>query len=66
MGDYTQKQITFFYKKLEQPLGDLMMLAAENPQGSSFTPARKMRIGMGAVTLAQHHIMLRQTSSDYS
>lgn len=39
MGDYIQEEITAFYKKLEQPLGDLIMLAAKNPQGSPFTPS---------------------------
>lgn len=39
MGNYIQKEIASSYKKLEQLLGDLIMLAAKNPQGSPFTPS---------------------------
>lgn len=64
MDDYTLEEITAFYKNLEQPSGDLIMLAARGPQGSPFTPSmqEKMRIGMRAFTLAQHYSILRQTS----
>lgn len=39
MGNYIWEAIASSYKKLEQLLGDLIMLAAKNPQGSPFTPS---------------------------
>lgn len=39
MDNYIQEKITTSYKKLEQLLGDLIMLDAKNPQGSRFTPS---------------------------
>lgn len=64
MDVYTLEYITAFLKKIEQPLGDLIMLAAKGLQGSPFTPSvqKKMRTGTGAFTQAQHHSIFRQTS----